>query len=95
MNIIKSLISRIENRLQETKAPCKGYATEEAAEKAAEKASIELGKYWDLNNQPMRYVVFYVPSWGKWTAALDLTEMAGRKMFAGGYLGNNKGFYTY
>lgn len=91
MNIIKSLISRIENRLQETKAPCKGYATEEAAEKA----SIELGKYWDLNNQPMRYVVFYVPSWGKWTAALDLTEMAGRKMFAGGYLGNNKGFYTY
>lgn len=43
-NIIKSLAARIEERLTETKNPCKNYATEAAAEKATAAVALVLAR---------------------------------------------------
>lgn len=101
MNIIKSLIKRIESRLLETKKPCKSYATEEAAEKATSElaalVSLHLTKNQGNDVVPARYVVFYIESWGRWVGAIDMTELCSRKSFAGGYVGiaSDADFYSY
>lgn len=98
MNIIKSLIKRIEDRRIENKDACKNYATEEAAEKATSKMAVDVAIYFTHEGKtltPARYVVFYVPSWGRWVGAIDMTELLHRKTSTGGYLGFCKGFYTF
>jgi hypothetical protein len=103
MNIIKNLTGRIEDRLTETKNPCKNYATEDAAEVATSKMATMAGKYftkpglYEANPTwyQAHYVVFYVPSWNRWVGAINLTELVNRSSSTGGYLGICKDFYTW
>lgn len=95
MNIIQSLIARIEDYYQENKKPCKSYKTEEAATKAMTKYAEDAGKYFDQNAQPARFVVFFVPAMQRWAGALDYTELLNRRTSMGGYLGIIKGIFTY
>lgn len=95
MNVIHSLISRIESYLTETKSPCKTYASEASAEKAMTKYSEQAGKYFDRDGKPARFVIFYIPAMGRWAGALDYTELFGRRNATGGYLGLIKGIFTY
>lgn len=96
MNIIKKLITRISERVQETKSPCKLYSTEEAAEKALAKVSLEAVEFYD-HEVDIDYVVFYVPELGKWTGAVNLTQVFNHPKFKGRYLCfvSDKGFYTF
>lgn len=95
MNIVKNLQARIEDRLTETKTPCKLYATEEAADKAGANIAEIVGNHHET--RPANYVVIKIESIGKWTAAIDLNELCGREGRLGGYLGLacDRGFYTY
>jgi hypothetical protein len=95
MNIIESLTARIEEYRATNKQPCKNYATQEAAEKATAKAAEAAGKYFDRDGKAPRYVVFFVPAWGRWVGAMDYSEMFRRSTHQGGYIGAIKGFYTY
>jgi hypothetical protein len=95
MNIIDTLIARIEEYRTTNKQPCKNYATKEAAEKALDAASKRAGEYFDSDKQPARYVVFFVPAWNRWVGALDYSEMFRRKTCMGGYVGAIAGFFTY
>ena len=60
MNTIKMLTGRIEQRLQETKQPCKNYATEEAAEKATAAIAKEVAEHHHVDRAD--YLVFYIQS---------------------------------
>lgn len=96
MNIIADLIERIEDYRKTNKNPCKNYATEAAAEKAT-KAAAEIAKAHLAakdDHRPVRYVVFYVPAWGRWCGALDFSELLSRKG-SGGYVGCCPGFYSF
>ena len=95
MNILQEITNRIERRASETKNPCKLYKTESAAEKAGAKMAAIVGEHHDTKTA--RYLVLKVESLGKWTAAIDLTELLSRHDSIGGYVGlaANKGFYTY
>jgi hypothetical protein len=95
MNIIESLIARIEEYRLTNKQPCKNYATQQAAEKAVAKAAAAAGKYFDRDGNAPRYVVFFVPAWGRWVGAMDYTELFRRGTCMGGYVGAITGFYTY
>lgn len=95
MNIIETLVARIEEYRLTNKQPCKNYATKAAAEKATAAAAAAAGKYFDRNAQPARYVVFYNPAWGRWVGAMDYNELFQRKTCTGGYVGAISGFYTY
>jgi hypothetical protein len=95
MNITETLIARIEDYRKTNKNPCKNYASYEAAEKAVKKASEKAGKYFDKNETPARYIVLFVPAWGRWVGAMDYTELLNRKTAQGGYIGAISGFYTY
>lgn len=95
MNIIENLIARIEDYRTTNKSPCKSYATIAAAEKATAEAAAAAGKYFDRNGVQARYVVFFIPSWGRWVGALDYTELLSRKTAQGGYIGAITGFFTY
>jgi hypothetical protein len=95
MNIIESLIDRIEEYRATNKQPCKNYATQEAAEKATANAAKASGLYFDQDGKPPRYVVFFVPAWGRWVGAMDYTEMFRRSTHKGGYVGVIAGFFTY
>jgi hypothetical protein len=95
MNIIESLIARIEDYRTTNKQPCKNYATQRAAEKATANAAKLAGEYFDSKAAPVRYVVFFNEAWGRWVGALDYTELVRRSTFQGGYLGADLGFYTY
>ena len=95
MNIIDTLISRIEDYRATNKQPCKNYATQQAAEKAVAKAAEAAGKYFDTEGRAPRYVVFFVPAWGRWVGAMDYTEMFSRSTAGGGYVGAITGFFTY
>jgi hypothetical protein len=95
MNIIESLTARIEEYRATNKQPCKNYATQEAAEKATANAAKASGLYFDLDGKPPRYVVFFVPAWGRWVGAMDYTEMFSRSTNKGGYVGVIAGFFTY
>lgn len=95
MNIVNTLIARIEEYRATNKQPCKNYASQEAAEKALAKAAEAAGKYFDRDQVPARYVVFFNEAWGRWVGAMDYTELLSRKTCQGGYLGAITGFYTY
>ncbi len=94
MSITSNLIERIEHRREEHKNPCPNYATEMNAEKAAKKMALIAGEHFGTTN-PARYVVFYIESWGRWVAAIDLTELLSRRESVGGYLGVCHPFYTF
>jgi hypothetical protein len=96
MNIIHALIARIEEHRATNKQPCKNYATEAAAEKATQEAAkVALANLGTLTDKrPVRYVVFFVPAWGRWVGALDFTELLSRRG-TGGYIGCCPGFYTF
>jgi len=95
MNIIDTLITRIEEYRASNKQPCKNYGTQQAAEKAVAAAAQKAGKYFDRNGVPARYVVFYNEAWNRWVGAMDYTELLSRKTCQGGYIGAITGFYTY
>jgi len=95
MNIVTSLITRIEEYRSTNKQPCKNYASQEAAEKALIKASEAAGKYFDLEGKPANYIVFFNPAWNRWVGAMDYTELFKRKTATGGYVGAIQGFFTY
>lgn len=96
MNIVTSLIVRIEDYRSTNKQPCKNYASEAAAAKAtkaaAERALKILGAHND--SKPVGYLVFYVPAWGRWVGALNFSELLSRKG-AGGYVGCCSDFFTF
>lgn len=96
MNVIDTLIERIERRAKETKTPCKLYSSYEAADRAGSKIASEVGDIHE-SRRGANYVVFEIPSLGKWTAAIDLTGLLSRPETVGGYVGyaGQKGFYTY
>lgn len=96
-NIIADLTARIESRRAETQVPCKNYATEAAAEKATEAMAKMAGRWFDKNQTPARYVVFYNAAWGRWVGALDLQELLQRNSFTGGAICAiaHKGWFTY
>lgn len=99
MNIVDTLIARIEDYRKTNKNPCKSYATQAAAEKATAKMAQDAANYFDAARRTdapsARYVVFYHEAWGRWVGAIDLTELLQRKTSTGGYLGFCTGFYTY
>jgi hypothetical protein len=95
MDVIQTLIARIEERRKETKIPCKSYSTHAKATKAVSEAAARAGKYFDSRGIPARYVVFFCPGFDRWVGAMDYTELLSRKTCTGGYLGAVQGFYTY
>jgi len=95
MNVIDTLIARIEKYRATNKQPCKNYGSKEAAEKATAAAAAKAGTYFDRDGVPARYVVFYNEAWGRWVGAMDYTELLSRKSAQGGYLGAITGFYTF
>jgi hypothetical protein len=99
MDIIASLIARVEEYRATNKNPCKNYGTQAAAQAAAAKVAQQVADHFAKDRsraaQPAHYVVFYVPAWGRWTAALDYSELLRRDTSTGGYLGVAKGWYTY
>jgi len=95
MNITKDVTARIEEYRATNKNPCKNYSTQAAAEKATAIAAAKAGNYFDRNQQPARYVVFFNEAWGRWVGAMDYTELLSRKTCQGGYIGAISGFYTY
>lgn len=85
MNIIKNLIERIEDYRKTNANPCKSYATEAAAEKATAQVAADCAVYFhgqtgsaDTNIPSAHYVVFYVPSWGRWVGAINQSEVMRR-----------------
>ena len=99
MNIIDSLIARIEEYRTTNKNPCKNYATKLAAERATANVAQKAASHFDIARRedapPARYVVFFVESWGRWVGAVDMTELMSRKNNSGGYIGICTGFYTF
>ena len=99
MNIIHNLIARIEGYRADNKNPCKNYATEAAAEKAVQQVAQDVANHFAISGeQPSaRYVVFFNEAWGRWCAAVDMTELVQRKTSTGGYLGfcEQRGFYSF
>lgn len=95
MNVITQLTTRIEEYRASNKNPCKNYATEAAAEKATAAMAARAGVHFSKSGKAARYVVFFIPAWGRWVGAVDMTEMMSRQDFQGGYLGFCTGFYTY
>lgn len=97
MNIVQELSARIEEYRATNKRPCANYATEASATRAAEKVAATVGKELSRNHDgaPCRFVVFYIPAWGRWVACLDFTELLARKDFGGGYLGIAPDFFKY
>lgn len=94
MNVIKSLVARIEERLTETKTPCKLYATEASAEKAAEQWVAKGAEYFGVSERDVRYVIVKVPSVDKYTVCFDTAYLFGAKR-VGGYVGFFENFYCY
>jgi len=99
MNITTKLLNRINQRLTETKSPCKLYATESSADKAGLKVAEKAAKHFSQHGQehiiPADYIVIYIPSIQKWTPCINLTALLSRRDAAGGYLGICGDFYTY
>lgn len=95
MNVIESLIERIEDYRKSNSKPCKSYKTRAAAEKVTAEAAKIAGKHFDQTGEPCRYIVFFNPAWGRWVGALDFTELLRRPTATGGYLGVCPGFYSY
>ena len=99
MNIVDTLIARVEDYRKDTKTPCKNYATYKAAEKATAAMAQKAATYFDVNNRAdapsANYVVFFVEPWGRWVGAINLSELLSRKNSTGGYMGVCTGFFTF
>ena len=99
MNITENLLKRINNRLTETKAPCKLYATESAANKAGLKVATKAANHFAPNGEqdtkPANYLVLFIPAISKWTACVDMNQLLSRPNRQGGYAGICGDFYTY
>lgn len=97
MNIARSIIARVEDRLEETKNPCKSYASVAAAERAADKYAALAGEWYCKDKKPAQYIVVFVEKLGRHVVAFDQSEMHKRSSFLGGYVGllANKGFFCY
>jgi predicted ATPase len=100
MNVIQTLIARIEDYRAENKKPCKSYATEAKAEAVAQILSVKYAEYFANSkngNAPCRYMVAYNEAWGRWIVGFDFSELLGRNSSTGGYLGiaSKDGFFTY
>jgi hypothetical protein len=100
MNVIQTLIARIEDYRATNKMPCKSYATEAKAESVAKELSVKYGNYFANRhgeNGPCRYVVAYNEAWGRWIVGFDFSELLGRNSSTGGYIGiaSKDGFFTY
>lgn len=96
-NIIATLTARIEAARAENAKPCKSYATEARAEAAVAACAQACGQHFDTTGAEARYVVFYVPSWGRWVGAVDMTEILRRPTSMGGYVGlaGSMGFFCF
>lgn len=98
MNITRDLIARIEEYRASNKNPCKNYGTEDAADKAGAEMAMSVAHHFakdQTNVRSARYVVLFVPAWGRWVACIDMSELINRSTSTGGYLGYCKGFYTF
>lgn len=102
MNVIKSLIARVEEYRETNMNPCKNYATEAAAERAtlavAKRAALHFARDRSAildTVAPARYITVYIESWGRWVGAVDMTELLSRPSSTGGYLGVCGDFFTY
>lgn len=99
MNIVANLIARIESARAENKNPCKSYSTEANAEKVAAKTAQDVANYFHKakgdDARSMRYVVVFVPSWGRWVCGFDMSELINRSSSTGGYLGICGDHFTY
>jgi hypothetical protein len=105
MDIIKTLIARVEEARLTNKTPCKSYKHEHIAMRAGHKMARLAGNYFyagkkdtDLfwnKAQPARFCVVYVESWGRYVVGIDLTELLARPTSTGGYLGICTGFFVY
>lgn len=95
MNIVESVVARIEDRLLETKNPCKLYKTKDRAEAMGKKLSEEMGRYFGTH--PAQYIVVYVPSVDRYTPAFNINEIVSRPDALGGYVGAiaDKGFFQF
>lgn len=96
MNIIKFLTAKIIERAEETKTPCKLYATEEAAEKAILKVLNDAKEFYSLSRD-IDYLIIFIPALNKWTAVANMSKVFLSSDFKGGYLGfvTDKNFYTF
>ena len=96
MNIIKTILERIESYRVENKQPCKNYATKERAEKATKEMARIAGLHFD-SRTPARFIVFYNEHWDRWIGAVDMSELVSRHDSKGGYLGicSKHNFYSY
>lgn len=92
MNIIESILKRVEDYRKTNKNPCKNYATKEGAEKATKKMAETMGRRFDT--QTARYIIIYNKVWGRWIGAIDMSELLSRENRRGGYLVTT-GFYSY
>jgi predicted ATPase len=100
MNVIQTLIARVEDYRATNKTPCKSYVTEAKAESVAKELSVKYGNYFAKRtgeNGPCRYVVAYNEAWGRWIVGFDFSELLGRNSSTGGYIGiaSKDGFFTY
>jgi len=102
MNITSKLLQRINDRLTETKTPCKLYKSYENADKAGKKVAARSALHFTpcsaevvANVEATHYLVVFIPSIRKYTVCFDLTELVSRRTTSGGYLGICGDFYTY
>lgn len=97
MNIIKTLLARVEEYRATNKQPCKSYATQEAAEKATAEMAQKAANYFIAgeNVNSAHYMVVYNVAWGRWVGFINLSELLGRPGARGGYIGFCTGFFTW
>ena len=93
MNIIQSVLERVEAYRETNQNPCKNYATKKGAEKATKKMAEIMGNRFS-SEMPARYIVIYNEAWGRWIGAIDMSELLSRKDILGGYA-VCQGFYSY
>ena len=95
MNIVESVVNRIEDRLLETSNPCKLYKTSDNAENAAKKISEGMGLHFGTH--PAQYIIVYIPSVDRFTPAFNINEITTRPDCLGGYVGyaSDKGFFQF
>lgn len=94
MNLIKTLIARIEEYRATNKSPCKSYASEASAEKAAEQYAAKIVSSFTDEKFDLEYVVFYNPAWDRWCVAFRTGPLLQKY---GGYMGvaSEYGFFSY
>lgn len=91
MNIVQKLTGRILNRLEETKTPCKNYATEKAADLEGQRVAKIAAEHLEVSD--VDYIVFYVEFWGRWCVAFNLQKAF--QQGKGGYIGICGDHFTY